>query len=138
MDPAPAARRLAFAVRHLERAQTLYETLFLVRFAPSRTVVAAEVRCLEAKGTPTIELVSPVDQEGAVARFIRKRGEGLHHVSIAVEDLEAALTRFTAAGGRVIRVPSYYRAPDGAPLVEAFLHPKDVHGVLFHLYEEPE
>ena len=76
-----------------------------------------------------------INKGESIARFIRKHGEGVHHLSFSAPDLEAALDRLAEAGGRVLRTPSYYRAPDGGRLVEAFLHPKDFHGVLFHLAE---
>lgn len=134
-----AIRRIALAVRNLESAKALLGAVFGTEFVPSTTVRGEEVRVLEGRGAPgqpVIELVQPLDPDGAVARFIRKRGEGIHHLSVVVPDLEAALAEAEAEGGRVVRVRSYYRRPDGSPLTEAFLHPKDVHGVLLHLAEE--
>jgi methylmalonyl-CoA/ethylmalonyl-CoA epimerase len=132
-------RRIAFAVRNLETARGLFESLFQATFAPSRVSAQSEVRSLEwsqGEDRPVFELVEPVNPEGAIARFIRKRGEGIHHLTVAVPDLQDAIDRATEAGGRVVLARSYYRDVDGEPLKEAFLHPKDVSGVLFHLVEE--
>ena len=132
-------RRIAFAVRNLDAAKGLFESLFGAEFLPSGRVTGEDVRAVEAKpgpSEPILELVEPVDDDSAVARFIRKRGEGVHHLSVAVPDLEAAGRAAEAQGARVIRTTSYYRRADGTPLVEAFLHPKDGHGVLVHLVEE--
>lgn len=136
----PALRRVAIAVRSLNSAQTVFEALLGAKLRPPRDADdGAEVRRLEwcrGRGAPVLELIQPVDEEGAVARFIRKRGEGIYHVTLAVPDLESAARRLTDAGARVVDRPSYYRDATGGRLREAFLHPKDAHGVLFHLVEE--
>jgi len=140
MGPDLTLWRVAFAVRHLESSRALFESLFGASFAPSENVVAGEVRCLEwvrGPGRPVFELVSPANPDNAVARFIRKRGEGIHHLSLRVPDLEAAVAHVEGGGGRVLRVPSYYRDGAGERLREVFLHPKDASGVLFHLSEAP-
>lgn len=132
-------RRVAFAVRNLETARGLFESLFQVTFTPLPGGTGDEVRSLEwcrGEGCAVFELVQPVDPDGAIARFIRKRGEGMHHLTVAVPDLQEAIQRATGAGGRVVLARSYYRDSEGQPLKEAFLHPKDVSGVLFHLVEE--
>lgn len=132
-------RRIAFAVRNLESARVLFESLFQATFTPSPVATGSEVRSLEwSRGDdrPVFELVEPLDPDGAIARFIRKRGEGIHHLTVAVSDLQEAIGRATEAGGRVVLARSYYRDAAGNPLKEAFLHPKDVSGVLFHLVEE--
>ena len=72
----------------------------------------------------------------SLARFIRKRGEGIHHLSISVRDLGKAVDRLSREGGRVIETSSYYCAQEGGALREVFLHPKDCSGVLFHIVEE--
>jgi methylmalonyl-CoA epimerase len=131
-------RRIAVAVRNLDQARRVYETLLGAELAPPENGTTSEVRSLEWRrgaGEPVLELVQPLDEDSALARFIRKQGEGVHHVSVTVPDLEAALARIEPEG-RVVRTASYYLGPDGGPLTEAFLHPKDAHGVLFHLAEE--
>jgi methylmalonyl-CoA epimerase len=136
-----AIRHVAIAVRSLDAARTVFEALLGAKFtAPPTGAADAEVRRLmwrRRKGAPVLELIQPVDEDGAVARFIRKRGEGVHHVTLAVPDLEATKARLVAAGARVVTRPSYYRDADGSPFREVFLHPKDAHGVLFHLVEGP-
>lgn len=140
LDPDLRLRRIAIAVRNLDVTKALFETLFGGSFSAPDRGVGGEVRCLElvrANDQPVVELVEPLSDDSALARFIRKRGEGIHHVSFETPDLDAALRRLAEAGGRVVRTPSYYRSRDGGALREAFLHPKDFHGVLFHL-AEPE
>ena len=139
MDTEFTIRRIGIAVRNLEQASSMYG---LILGAPFRSVLGGrteEVLCMECDrgaGMPAIELAQPVDDDGALARFIRKRGEGVHHLSILVPDLGAAVERIAAAGGRVVHTTSHYRRADGSPLLEAFIHPKDAHGVLFHLVSE--
>ena len=131
-------RRIAIAVRNLEQARTVYETLLGAECSPPVHGTTAQVRSLEWRrgpAEPILELVQPIDEDYALARFIRKQGEGIHHVSVTVPDLEAALARIEP-DGRVVRTASYYLGPDGGPLTEAFLHPKDAHGVLFHIAED--
>jgi methylmalonyl-CoA/ethylmalonyl-CoA epimerase len=84
-------------------------------------------------GAGWIELICPTDPEGPIARFLAKRGEGLHHVAYAVPDLERALVELASAGVRLI---------DAAPRTGAhgwriaFIHPESAAGVLTELVEQ--
>ena len=86
-------------------------------------------------GTGFLELIQPTDPEGPIARFLSKRGEGLHHVAYRVPNLAAALRHLAAAGVRLI---------DEAPRrgvhgwLIAFVHPESCAGVLTELVEVPE
>ncbi len=136
----PVLRSVAIAVRNLEASRGVFEALLGARFETPPETPGSEVARLEWRGrrkAPALELISPRDEEGAVARFIRKRGEGVYHMSFSVPDLDTTVARLTAAGARVVDRPSYYRSgKKGHTLREAFLHPKDAHGVLFHFVEE--
>lgn len=85
-------------------------------------------------GGSEVELVQPLDEESGVARYLRKRGPGLHHLCFEVEDIAAKLQELKEEGVRLI---------DEDPLVledgrkMAFLHPKSASGVLIELYELP-
>jgi methylmalonyl-CoA/ethylmalonyl-CoA epimerase len=79
-----------------------------------------------------VELIRPLDADGAVARFLEARGEGLHHVAFEVADLEAALTELRARGAELI--DERPRAGLGGHLV-AFVHPRSANGVLTELVE---
>jgi methylmalonyl-CoA/ethylmalonyl-CoA epimerase len=84
-------------------------------------------------GASWIELIRPLDPDGAIARFLDKRGEGFHHVAYAVPDLEAALQTLQEAGVRLI---------DTSPRIGAhgwriaFVHPEACNGVLIELVQE--
>ncbi len=80
----------------------------------------------------TIELVEPMDPESPAAKFIQKRGEGIHHICLGVENVEAALRDFEAKGIELLnKTPR--RTQDGRLI--AFLSPKSTNGVLIELEE---
>ena len=85
-------------------------------------------------GDGNVELIQPTDPEGPIARFLAKRGEGLHHVAYEVPDLAASLAALARAGVRLI---------DSAPRQGlhgwriAFIHPESCAGVLTELVEVP-
>lgn len=91
-----------------------------------------EVATLPA-GSSWIELIRPLDPEGAIGRFLTKRGEGFHHVAYAVPDLEEALQALQDAGVRLID-ESPRRGAHGWRI--AFLHPEACNGVLTELVQE--
>lgn len=83
-------------------------------------------------GDCTIELIEPLDPESPAAKFIQKRGEGIHHLCLGVENIETALRDFEAKGIALLnKTPR--RTQDGRLI--AFLHPKSTHGVLIELEE---
>jgi methylmalonyl-CoA/ethylmalonyl-CoA epimerase len=87
-----------------------------------------------ADGDVRIELVEPIDPDGGVARFLAGRGEGIHHVCLASDDLPADLAQLAAAEAELIdRDPR-----SGAHGRVAFIHPRTLNGVLWELLEQPE
>lgn len=84
-------------------------------------------------GESRIELLEPLSEEGPVARFVAKRGEGLHHICYEVEDLTAKLEELRSRGVRLLE--GYPRRGAEGNLV-AFLHPASAHGVLVELVEK--
>ncbi len=122
----------AVAVRDLAEAVTRYEGLLGGR-AGERIVMAdqgVEVAFV-SMGDTQLELVQPLDPTSGVARFLDSRGEGLHHVGVAVDDLVAELRRLEADGVRLIdRVPRR-----GAHGLIAFIHPHGTGGVLVELVQ---
>src|SRR5205823_1813041 len=101
----------------------------------SREVLAAQkvVAAFLPVGESRIELLEPTSEDSPVAKFLAKRGEGLHHVCFVVEDLEAALTDLAARGFRLLHsIP--VAGAEGKRV--AFLHPETGHGVLIELTQE--
>ena len=129
----PSIHHIAIAVRDLDAALDFYRDALGLELAERRQVPeeGVEIAFLPA-GEGEIELLRPLDEAGGVARFLEKRGEGLHHVCLAVDDVEAAMERLQAAGAQLL---------SDEPRVDAhgtryvFVHPRSAHGVLVELYE---
>lgn len=84
-------------------------------------------------GNSTIELIAPTDAESGTARFLKKRGEGTHHVCYEVSDIEAALAELRAQGLELIdETPR-----QGVHGLVAFVHPKATHGMMIELLQKP-
>jgi len=83
-------------------------------------------------GDSEIELIEPVHADSGVARFLTRRGPGMHHLCLEVDDMDAAMARLRAHGVRLIDDEPYI-GTGGRRIV--FIHPKSSHGVLIELYE---
>lgn len=122
---------LGIAVEDLDRASGVYEAMGLsvqkVVDVPEQKVRVAFIPI----GDTTIELVQPTSPDSTVATYLEKRGQGLHHLALEVEDIEAALSELEALGIRLID-----RSPrQGAEGRIAFLHPASTDKVLIELVE---
>ncbi len=82
-------------------------------------------------GDSRIELLEDLDPNGTISKFIEKKGEGLHHIALEVDDVRAVVEELKSKGYRILGEPS---VGAGGTLV-TFVHPKDVHGVLLELVE---
>ena len=83
-------------------------------------------------GESEVELLEPISEESPVAKFLAKRGEGIHHIALQVDDIEAALAELKEKGVRLIDESPRYGA-GGAKI--AFIHPQSTGGVLVELCE---
>ena len=125
---------LGIAVRSLDQAVDFYERV-LGMTAGGREVVPQEkvrVAMLPAGG-PRIELLEATSEDSPIARFITKRGEGLHHVALRVPDLAAAVERLRAAGAQLVN-EKIQSGAGGHRYI--FVHPRSAGGVLLELVEE--
>ncbi len=124
---------VGIAVRNIEAAAGLYGTYLGLRGIEREELTGEHVRvAFFDAGGARIELLEPIGGAGALARFLATRGEGMHHLAFAVEDLQAALTQAVAAGYQPVdRQP---RRGSGGRLI-AFLQPKDTRGVLVELVQ---
>lgn len=125
---------IGIAVRSLEEARRTYEgllgfTVTEVVEMPGRGLRAAMVDA----GGVTIELLEPVGDASVVARHIRKRGEGIHHIAYRVADIEAAMETLKSRGVEFITAEPETGAHGGRI---AFLSPGSCHGVLIELRED--
>jgi methylmalonyl-CoA epimerase len=127
---------IAIAVRDMEAALRVYQqTLGLgLSEIQDRPDLTAKIAFLPT-GDSEIELVQPVTSDTDVARFLDKRGEGIHHVCLEVDDIEEALAELREKGLELIdEVPRV--GPNGEKF--AFIHPTSAHGALLELYEPLE
>ena len=124
---------LGIAVKSLAEARKFYEKLGL-QIMPEETVEAENVRLLMVTvGESRIELLEPTSPDSAIAKFLDKRGEGLHHVALQVEDLSGTVERLKASGTRLIS--DEIRVGAGGHLY-VFVHPSSAGGVLLELVED--
>lgn len=84
-------------------------------------------------GESEIELLEPTEAESGIGRYLAKRGQGMHHVCVEVDDIEATLARLTAYGVELINETPRTRE-DGTRY--AFVHPRSASGVLVELYQK--
>jgi methylmalonyl-CoA epimerase len=129
---------IGIAVRSIADARGFYEQgLGLVSGPEIEEVAGEKVRVLKVIVPPGvhIELLEPTSPDSAVAKFIEKRGEGIHHLSYSVDDIRAATDALKARGYAPIWPEP--RQGAGGCLVN-FMHPRDVHGVLTELSQPPK
>jgi methylmalonyl-CoA/ethylmalonyl-CoA epimerase len=125
---------IGVAVEDLDAAIALYEESFEMVLAHRETVESQGVEAvlLDVGESGHVELLAPLSPDTAVGKFLAHRGEGMHHIAYAVDDIDGALVRIAAAGIRLI---------DSEPRVGicdsrvAFLHPRSTGGVLIEIVE---
>jgi methylmalonyl-CoA/ethylmalonyl-CoA epimerase len=125
---------IGIAVKSLSESIPLFEKLLNSQCYKTELVESEKVRTAFFKtGESKVELLESIDQDGTVARYIEKRGEGIHHLAFDVEDIEAEMERLTAAGFQLL----YSQPKAGADnKMVCFLHPKHTNGVLIELCME--
>ena len=124
---------LGIAVKSLAQAKKFYESLGLSPMA-DETVEAEKVRLsMVPVGESRIELLEPLSDDSPIAKFLAKRGEGLHHVALHVDDLSATVERLKANGTRLIS--DEIKIGAGGHLY-VFVHPSSAGGVLLELVED--
>ena len=127
---------IGIAVRSIEEQLPYYEGVLGFKCYNIETVEDQKVKTAFFKvGETKIELLEPTSEESTIAKFIEKRGEGIHHIAYATEHVNEALKEMEAKGVRLID----REARGGAEgLRIAFLHPKSTRSVLAELCEHPE
>ena len=127
---------LGYAVEDVTVASRFYEEHFGVTIGePEEVEEQGIVAAIFNVGESRIELVQPTRPDSPVSKFLERRGEGFHHVAYEVDDLEATLKELKESGVELI---------DEKPRVGAggthmaFVHPRDIHGVLTELVELPK
>ncbi|HYC59100.1 MAG TPA: methylmalonyl-CoA epimerase [Thermoanaerobaculia bacterium] len=123
---------IGIAVRSLDAAR-IYETLGLT-VDHRETVETQKVNtAFLSVGESNLELLEPTSSDSPIAKFIEKRGEGIHHICLRVDDIESHLARLKAEGYRLI---NEHPVPGAHGCRVAFLHPAAGNGVLIELSEK--
>jgi methylmalonyl-CoA epimerase len=124
---------LGIAVRSLDTALAFYEKQLGFSVSLRETVEHEKVKvAMLPAGESRIELLEATEADSVIAKFIEKRGEGLHHVAIKVPDLAGTVARLKSSGARLMNDP---RSGAGGHLY-VFVHPASTGGVLLELIQE--
>lgn len=127
---------LGIAVHSIEEQLPLYTTGFGLEVIHEEVIEDQKVRAVFIQvGESCVELLEPTSPESPIAKYLEKKGQGIHHVAYAVEDIDAALANAKAQGYRLIdETPR----KGGHGKLIAFLHPKETFGVLTEFCQQIE
>ena len=126
---------IGIAVRSLASSKAIYEKLGLA-VSPEEVVPAEKVRVVMIPvGETRLELLEPISDDSVIAKFVAKRGEGMHHISLRVPDLAVAVAKLKADGMRLVTEEIKIGA-GGHRYV--FVHPASAGGVLLELVESSD
>jgi methylmalonyl-CoA epimerase len=129
---------VAIIVRNIEQALSFYRDTLGLEPSEIKEVPTEQVRIaflpMGGPGGSEIELIEPTTTDSSLTKYLERRGEGLHHICLEVEDIDAALEEMKEKGAVVL---------DKQPRVAAegraiFLHPKGTNGVLLELLEKDD
>jgi methylmalonyl-CoA epimerase len=126
---------VGIAVRNVDEALAFYRDALGLDVEESEDVASQRVRAhFIPVGASNLELLEATSSSSAIAKYIEKRGPGIHHITLRVENIGAALQRLKARGVRLVdEVPR----PGAEGALVAFVHPSAAHGVLVELKEAP-
>ncbi len=126
---------IAVAVKDLEDSLAQWTRSLGMNSGEIEVVEGQGIRLckLQAGQSPAIELISPLEKDSQVARFIDKKGEGIHHLCFEVQDIDEALEIFKKSGVRLIHEKP---VPGAEGSRVAFIHPQSFNGVLIELKQK--
>jgi methylmalonyl-CoA/ethylmalonyl-CoA epimerase len=125
---------IGIAVKSLADSIPLFEKLLNSQCYKTEVVESEKVKTAFFKtGDSKIELLESTDNEGIIARYIDKKGEGLHHLAFDVEDIEKEMQRLGSEGFQLLQTKP---RPGADNKMVCFLHPKNTNGVLIELCME--
>ena len=136
MNTVKSLNHIGIAVRSIDAQRAFYEDSLGAEFEGYEEVPSQKVRVgFFRVGNIRLELLESTDASGPIAKFLDQRGEGLHHLAFAVDNIQARIDDLKKSGLRMIDDQSR----GGAHHMQiAFLHPKSTHGVLVELCEPSE
>lgn len=125
---------VAIAVRNLDEALKMYATVFGLKPSKIETVPEQGVKAalLPLPQGGEIELLEPIDPNGGVAKFLESKGEGIHHICLDVDDVDAELNTLAGKGVQLIDK----KGRKGLAGKVGFIHPKATKGVLVELAQK--
>ena len=124
---------VSIAVKNLDEALGVYKAVFGLESVHTETIPDQGVKAALIKvGDGEIELVEPIDPEGGVAKFIERRGEGIHHICLEVDNIDEELKSLEAKGVALIDK----QPRKGLAGMIGFVHPKATKGVLVELAQK--
>lgn len=124
---------IGVAVKNLDEALKFYEDILGMKCHGTETIEEQKVKVAFLPiGDTEVELLESTEEDGPIAKYIEKRGEGIQHIAFRVDDIEKAIAEMKEKGMRMIDEKSRYGA-GGAKI--AFVHPKSTHGILLELCE---
>ena len=128
---------IGIAVKNLDEAVKFYRDLLGLELVKLEEVPEEKVKIAMFKvGESYIELLEAMSNDSAIAKYIEKRGEGIHHIAIRVDDVNSLSKELASKGVRVI-YPEPKTVAGGARKIN-FIHPKSTHGVLLEILERYE
>jgi len=127
---------IGIATRTLDDALAFWRDALGLQVVHTEVVEEQKVRvAMLPVGEPRIELLEPTSEDSPVAKFLEKRGAGIHHIAVRVDDIRATLERLKDSGARLIDETPRVGA-DGC--LVAFVHPSSANGVLLELVEHTD
>jgi len=125
---------IGIAVKDIESAIITYETLLNTSCYKTESVESEGVKTAFFKtGTNKIELLEATNENSAIAKFIEKKGEGIHHIAFDVDDIVSEIERLRNAGFTILNEQPKQGADNK---LICFVHPKNTNGVLIELCQE--
>ncbi len=122
---------IGLAVNNLEEARKFFQENFVLDSSEQESFGELLFSFIPSDGTD-LELLQSTTSDGQIAKFIQKRGQGIHHIALEVDDIQAELDRLKAKGIKLINEKPYLNAHKD---LVAFLHPKSTLGILVELIQ---
>ncbi len=125
---------IGIAVKDLDKSIEVFRNIFNFESVHRETVEEQKVKVASFKiGGVAIELTAPTSEESPIARFIEKKGEGIHHIAFESSDINSELVRLKESGINLINETAKEGAHD---MLIAFMHPKSTNGVLMEVCQK--
>ena len=125
---------IGIAVKNIEESKKVFDSLFGFSSYKEETVESENVLTVFYKtGESKIELLQSTVEDGIISKYIAKKGEGMHHIAFAVDDIFSEMKRLTDEGFQLLNAEP---KPGADNKLICFLHPKNTNGVLIELCQE--